>query len=76
LVATDSRVLEVHVPDQLRFGEVTGSREALAEGPGGPARQLLDPADTEAERLAQDAVVVATVAVRRDGDGRRVPAIA
>ena len=65
-------VVEGHVADQLGLGEVAGRGEALAELPGGPARQLLDPADPQAQRLAQDAVVVAAVAVGAEVDGGRL----
>ena len=64
-------VVEVHVADQLGVGQVARAGEALAELPCGPAGQLLDPADPQAQRLAQDAVVVRVVPVLAEADGER-----
>ena len=68
LVATGFDVLDGHVTDQLRLGELVGGREPFTELPRGPPGQLLHPAHAESERFAQDAVVVGVVLVpRRSG---------
>ena len=65
-------VLEGHVADHVRLDEVADRGEAHAELPRGAPGELLHPAHAQAQRLAEDPVVVAALGVATQVHGGRL----